>query len=86
MFIFQFFHFEILECGCNQVSGLIHSKRDKGGDYVVSKKAEKLYDRACLWETRSKQAALKGDYDRAGKFRTKSMQLMTEARRIEEKG
>ena len=53
---------------------------------MVSKKAEKLYDRACLWETRSKQAALKGDYDRAGKFRTKSMQLMTEARRIEEKG
>ncbi|MGE6379573.1 hypothetical protein [Peribacillus muralis] len=52
----------------------------------MSKKVEKLYDRAGLWETRSKQAALKGDYDRAGKFRTKSMQLMAEARRIEEKG
>lgn len=51
----------------------------------MSKKAEKLYDRAGLWETRSKQAALKGDYDRAGILKTKSLQLVAEARRIEEK-
>lgn len=52
----------------------------------MSKKIEKLYDRAGNWETRSKQAALKGDYDRAGKFRTKALQLVAEARRMEEKG
>jgi len=51
----------------------------------VSKKEEKLLDRAGLWETRSKRASLKGDYDRAGRLRTKAMQLASEARRIKEK-
>lgn len=50
----------------------------------MSKKVSRLYERACLWETRSKQASLKGDYDRAGRLRTKSLQLMAEARRIVE--
>lgn len=50
----------------------------------MSKKAEKLLDRAGLWESRSKQASLKGDYDRAGRLRTKAMQLALEARRIDE--
>lgn len=50
---------------------------------MVSKKVEKLYDRSGLWETRSKQASLKGDHDRAGRLRTKAMQLMAEARRLE---
>lgn len=50
----------------------------------MSKKVSKLYDRAGIWETRSKQASLKGDYDRAGRLRTKALQLMAEARRIEE--
>lgn len=56
----------------------------KRNDFV-SKKAENLYDRACLWETRSKQASSKGDYDRAGRLRTKALKLMAEARRIEQK-
>lgn len=51
----------------------------------MSKKVEKLLERAGLWETRSKQASAKGDYDRAGRHRTKSIQLASEARRIEEK-
>ncbi|WP_157805443.1 hypothetical protein, partial [Bacillus sp. mrc49] len=51
----------------------------------MSKKLEKLYDRSGLWETRSKQAATKGDYDRAGKLRTKALQLAAAARRMEEK-
>jgi hypothetical protein len=51
----------------------------------VRKKVEKLYDRAGLWETKSKQAALKCDFDRAGRLRTKALQLVAEARRIEEK-
>jgi len=51
----------------------------------MSKKAEKLLDRAGLWETRSKQAAAKGDYDRAGNLRTKAFQLAAEARRIDDR-
>nr|WP_158251738.1 hypothetical protein [Bacillus thuringiensis] len=51
----------------------------------MSKEVEKLLNRAGLWETKSKKAALKGDHDRAGKLRTKSLQLATEARRIEER-
>ncbi|MDQ0270785.1 hypothetical protein [Cytobacillus purgationiresistens] len=51
----------------------------------MSKKVSKLHDRAGLWESRSKQAALKGEYDRVGRLRTKAMQLRAEARRIEEK-
>ncbi|MCK1999953.1 hypothetical protein MZM54_00970 [[Brevibacterium] frigoritolerans] len=49
----------------------------------MSKKLKKLYERAGLWETRSSQASLKGDYDRAGRLRTKAIQLMAEARRLE---
>jgi hypothetical protein len=51
----------------------------------VSKKAEKLLGRAELWETRSKQAYLKGDFDRAGRLRTKALQLAVKAKKIEEK-
>ncbi|MDF2648234.1 MAG: hypothetical protein K0Q73_4039 [Paenibacillus sp.] len=39
-----------------------------------------LLNRAGLWETRSKQAALRGDYDRAGRLRTKALQLAEKAR------
>ncbi|OKP78735.1 hypothetical protein A3844_28905 [Paenibacillus helianthi] len=45
----------------------------------------KLLNRAGLWETRSKRASLKGDYDRAGELRNKAFQLAAKARRIEEK-
>lgn len=31
----------------------------------MNEKVTTLYNRAGLWETRSQQAALKGDYDRA---------------------
>lgn len=48
-------------------------------------KAGELYDRAGLWETRSKKAAAKGDYDRAASLRTKSLKLAAQAKRIEEK-
>ncbi|WP_160297238.1 hypothetical protein [Paenibacillus sp. IHBB 10380] len=41
-------------------------------------KAGKLYNRAGLWETRSKQAVLKGDLDRAGRLKTKALQLAEE--------
>ncbi|HFJ9293612.1 TPA: hypothetical protein ACGW6U_002643 [Bacillus cereus] len=51
----------------------------------MSREVEKLLNRAGLWETKSKKAALKGDHDRAEKLRTKSLQLATEARRIEER-
>lgn len=51
----------------------------------MNRKAEKLLNRSSLWETRSKQASLKGDYDRAGRLRTKALQLSLEAKRIEEK-
>ncbi|QCJ45398.1 hypothetical protein FAY30_25950 (plasmid) [Bacillus sp. S3] len=51
----------------------------------MSKKVEKLLDRAGLWDTRSKQAVVKGDYARAGNLRTKACQLAAEARRIEER-
>lgn len=44
----------------------------------------KLLDRAGLWETRSKQADARGDYDRAGRLRTKALQLSRAAARIEE--
>ncbi|BFH11004.1 hypothetical protein J6TS7_57840 [Paenibacillus dendritiformis] len=49
------------------------------------REVSKLYERAGLWETRSKQAALKGDYNRAGRLRTKALQLAAKARRLEEK-
>ena len=48
-------------------------------------KAGKLRDRAGLWNTRALQAAAKGDYDRAGRLRTKAYQLSEHARRAEEK-
>ncbi|WP_157684545.1 hypothetical protein [Cytobacillus praedii] len=51
----------------------------------MSGKITKLYNRAGLWETRAQQASLKGDYDRAGRLRTKAMQLASEAKMIEEK-
>ncbi|NRG44217.1 hypothetical protein HRF87_05500 [Bacillus sp. CRN 9] len=51
----------------------------------MSRKVNELLNRAGLWETRSKQADLKGDYDRAGKLRTKAMQLSAEARRMKER-
>ena len=44
----------------------------------------KLRDRAGLWETRSKQAAARGDYDRAGRLRTKAYKLSQAAARAEE--
>ncbi len=47
---------------------------------MSNSKAEKLHDRAGLWETRSKQAALKGENDRAGRLRTKALQLADRAR------
>ncbi|HHY0835285.1 hypothetical protein [Bacillus thuringiensis] len=50
----------------------------------MNQKIETLLNRASLWETRSKQASLKGDYDRAEKLRTKALQLTQEARRVEE--
>lgn len=57
----------------------------RGRESVASNEISKFYDRAGLWETRSKQAELKGHYDRSGKLRTKAMQLMAKARRLEEK-
>ncbi|WP_157076633.1 hypothetical protein [Sutcliffiella cohnii] len=51
----------------------------------MSRKVERLLERAGIWETRPKQAALKGDYDRVGRLRTKALQLSIGARRIEEK-
>ncbi|USL16597.1 MULTISPECIES: hypothetical protein [Bacillus cereus group] len=51
----------------------------------MSREVEKLLNRAGLWETKSKKSALKGDQDRAGKLRIKSLQLATEPRRIEER-
>ncbi|WP_379397868.1 hypothetical protein [Paenibacillus lentus] len=53
---------------------------------MASREVSKLLNRAGLWETRSKQAAAKGDHNRAGRLRTKALQLATEARRLEEKG
>lgn len=44
----------------------------------------KLLDRAGNWETRSKQAAARGDYDRAGYLRTKALHLKSEAERVEQ--
>lgn len=55
------------------------------GGQKVGKEVERLLNRAGLWETRSKQAALKGDYGRAGRLRSKALQLAAEARRIEER-
>lgn len=46
-------------------------------------KAGKFYDRAGLWETRSKQAMAKGDDDRAGKLRTKALQLLEKGKKAE---
>lgn len=51
----------------------------------MSKKVNNLLDREGNWETKSKQASLKGDYDRAGRLHTKALQLAAEARRIERK-
>ncbi|MFS0593974.1 hypothetical protein AB1L05_20515 [Cytobacillus horneckiae] len=51
----------------------------------MSSKVEKLLNRVGFWETKAKLAEAKGDYDRAGNFRTKAFQLAAEARRIEEK-
>lgn len=53
------------------------------GVSVMVSKASKLRDRAGNWETRSKQAAAKGDFDRAGRLRTKALQLMADAQRVE---
>ncbi|MNJ32047.1 hypothetical protein D3C77_267020 [compost metagenome] len=52
---------------------------------MASRAVSKLLNRSGLWETRSKQAAAKGDHDRAGRLRTKALQLAAEARRLEEK-
>ena len=52
---------------------------------MSNKEIENLYNRAGLWETRSKKAELKGDYDRAGRLRTKAMGLANKARRMEDK-
>lgn len=46
-------------------------------------KVTKFLDRAGLWETRSKRAALKGDLDRAGRLRTKALQLAAKAKALE---
>lgn len=48
------------------------------------REVSELLNRAGLWETRSKQASLKGDYDRAGRLRTMSLQLSAKARELEE--
>lgn len=50
----------------------------------IEDEIERLYNRAGLWETRSKQASLKGDYDRSGRLRTKAMQLVARAKRMEQ--
>lgn len=41
-----------------------------------------LLDRAGLWETRAQQAAAKGDYERAGRLRTKASKLSEQAKKI----
>jgi hypothetical protein len=46
-------------------------------------KAGKLYNRAGLWETRAQQAAAKGDLNRSGGLRTKSLQLGAKALGLE---
>lgn len=58
-----------------------------GEDMGLSKnrKVSILLNRAGLWETRSKHAASKGDFGRAGRLRTKALQLAAEARRLEER-
>lgn len=47
------------------------------------KEVSKLYDRAGLWETKSKQASARGDFDKAGRYRTKALRLMAQARNKE---
>lgn len=48
------------------------------------REVSKLLSRAGLWETRSLQAAAKGDLNRAGNLRTKALQLTEKARRLEQ--
>jgi hypothetical protein len=50
----------------------------------MNKEASRLYNRAGLWETRSKQAGSKGDYNKAGRLKTKALQLVAKAKRIDE--
>jgi hypothetical protein len=49
----------------------------------MSDKIGKLYGRAGAWETKSQQAAAAGNYDRAGVCRTKALQLVATAKRLE---
>ncbi|MBY3623791.1 hypothetical protein HGO21_30205 [Acinetobacter sp. CUI P1] len=51
----------------------------------MESKARKLYNRAGLWETKSQQAVAKGNFNRAGRLRTKALKLAGDARRAEEK-
>ncbi|MBY3621280.1 hypothetical protein HGO21_17150 [Acinetobacter sp. CUI P1] len=46
-------------------------------------KAGELRNRAGLWETRSLQAADKGDLNRADRLRNKALQLVADAQRLE---
>ena len=50
---------------------------------MTSARISKLYDRAALWQIKAEKASLKGDYDRAGRNRTKAFQLMAKARELE---
>jgi hypothetical protein len=49
-----------------------------------NREVSKLLNRAGLWETRSLQAAAKGDLNRAGNLRTKALQLAAKAQRLEQ--
>lgn len=59
-------------------------RREGRSEFSLSREVNKLLGRAGHWETKSKQAAAKGDYDRAGRLRTKAMQLLTKAQRLKE--
>ncbi|WP_157794122.1 hypothetical protein [Paenibacillus donghaensis] len=51
----------------------------------MASKVTELYNRAGLWQTRSQQAAAKGDFNRAGRLQTKALSLVAQARTLEEK-
>ncbi|KQY90960.1 hypothetical protein ASD24_24500 [Paenibacillus sp. Root52] len=51
---------------------------------MKKKSVMKLLERAGLWETRSLQAAARGDFDRSGRLRTKALQLARDAERAEQ--
>ena len=52
---------------------------------MQAKKAEKLRNRSGEYSTKAYQAFLRREYDKAGRYRTKAIQLEEKAKRIEER-